>query len=330
MTRLEYVAGSSRKFWEARLQGKELAVQWGRIGTRGQTKVHALSSPAAAKAMLDRLVAQKTKRGYARVAAGKPVPAIRSSRTAATSATAQSPKASTRKSTSVPSRGTSAKLHPALERYFAAYAKHFLEGVSMPAFSARSNKGLIELAVEAPDGRQSVRRRAGAYLFLAGEFWGAAQTPEGRARLPRFVATISEYPRADNNSWSKFGEFRRDGDVVEAIDAIATHLTPADATEAILLLRRFYFVDGSFSDHPLHLQREPPANLRAAVERKSKIILPLAKKEVYYPGGVAKVLAAGMPSKDPPLPSPWRATRPISTPATTSPISKPSLLRSKV
>jgi uncharacterized protein (TIGR02996 family) len=64
MTRLELVEGTSRKFWEAHIQGKRLIVRWGRIGTAGQSKAKVFASAAAAEKERAALVAAKTKKGY--------------------------------------------------------------------------------------------------------------------------------------------------------------------------------------------------------------------------------------------------------------------------
>jgi predicted DNA-binding WGR domain protein len=64
MVRLELVEGKSQKFWEAKVVGKKLEVAWGRIGTKGQSKVYTLGTPAAAKAEYEKQVAGKKKKGY--------------------------------------------------------------------------------------------------------------------------------------------------------------------------------------------------------------------------------------------------------------------------
>jgi predicted DNA-binding WGR domain protein len=61
---LEFEEGTSSKFWRARVEGKTLYVNWGKIGTNGQTQVKDLADPAAAKREYDKLVAEKRKKGY--------------------------------------------------------------------------------------------------------------------------------------------------------------------------------------------------------------------------------------------------------------------------
>jgi predicted DNA-binding WGR domain protein len=61
---LEFEDGNSSKFWRARVEGKTLYVNYGKIGSNGQTQVKDLADPAAAKREYDKLVAEKRKKGY--------------------------------------------------------------------------------------------------------------------------------------------------------------------------------------------------------------------------------------------------------------------------
>ena len=78
MARYEFVEGTSSKFWDITLDGAGFTVRYGRIGTDGQTQVKTFASDAAAKAEHDKLVKEKTKKGYALVgepaASATPVP----------------------------------------------------------------------------------------------------------------------------------------------------------------------------------------------------------------------------------------------------------------
>jgi predicted DNA-binding WGR domain protein len=58
----------SSKFWEVCVDGNCLTTRWGRIGTQGQSKTKELPSSDKAAAERDKLVAQKTKKGYVEVA----------------------------------------------------------------------------------------------------------------------------------------------------------------------------------------------------------------------------------------------------------------------
>lgn len=70
--KLENRGGSPSKFWEPKLAGSKLVVHFGRIGTAGQTRETTFASPAAAKAGLAKLVAEKTRKGYKSAGKAKP------------------------------------------------------------------------------------------------------------------------------------------------------------------------------------------------------------------------------------------------------------------
>lgn len=61
---LEFEEDNSSKFWRARIEGKTLFVNYGRIGTTGQMSMKELASPDAAQKELDKLEKEKRKKGY--------------------------------------------------------------------------------------------------------------------------------------------------------------------------------------------------------------------------------------------------------------------------
>ena len=61
----EFVDGSSNKFWEVWMDGTDVTTNWGKIGTDGQTKTKAFADEAKAQKEYDKLVAEKTGKGYA-------------------------------------------------------------------------------------------------------------------------------------------------------------------------------------------------------------------------------------------------------------------------
>jgi len=67
----EFVEGNSAKFWEISSQGNEVTVRFGRIGTEGQTQVKSLSDAEAANQHVEKLVGEKTKKGYVETQAAK-------------------------------------------------------------------------------------------------------------------------------------------------------------------------------------------------------------------------------------------------------------------
>ena len=64
VARYELRAGTKQRFWEVDVEGKILCVRWGRIGTKGRSQEKKLSKPEAAQAEADRLIQQKTRKGY--------------------------------------------------------------------------------------------------------------------------------------------------------------------------------------------------------------------------------------------------------------------------
>jgi predicted DNA-binding WGR domain protein len=69
MRRFELVEGSSSKFWQIEQDGNKLTIQWGKIGTAGQSQVKDFPDDSKATAEHDKLVKEKTKKGYSEVAA---------------------------------------------------------------------------------------------------------------------------------------------------------------------------------------------------------------------------------------------------------------------
>lgn len=61
---LEFHDGSSKKFWRARTDGSDFIVNYGRIGTNGQSKTKGLGSADKAAAELEKVANQKRKKGY--------------------------------------------------------------------------------------------------------------------------------------------------------------------------------------------------------------------------------------------------------------------------
>jgi len=72
---LEFEEGTSSKFWRARVEGKTLYVNYGKIGSNGQTQVKQLGDPDAAEAEYEKLVREKRKKGYVDAGGGGDEPA---------------------------------------------------------------------------------------------------------------------------------------------------------------------------------------------------------------------------------------------------------------
>jgi predicted DNA-binding WGR domain protein len=63
-----YQAGGSDKFWRAAVRGAELTVSYGRVGSTGQTLVKAFDSAERAAREMEKLVAEKLRKGYVEAA----------------------------------------------------------------------------------------------------------------------------------------------------------------------------------------------------------------------------------------------------------------------
>jgi predicted DNA-binding WGR domain protein len=65
--RFEYVGGGSDKYWEVRRAGTRVTVHFGRHGTTGQTISKTFADQAATAKHVERLIRQKTGKGYVEV-----------------------------------------------------------------------------------------------------------------------------------------------------------------------------------------------------------------------------------------------------------------------
>src|SRR5262245_26245382 len=75
MRTFEFSDTTSHKFWNITLAGKSITVNFGRVGSAGQTQLKELPSEAAAQKEHDKLVGEKLKKGYRETTAGaKKVP----------------------------------------------------------------------------------------------------------------------------------------------------------------------------------------------------------------------------------------------------------------
>lgn len=69
---LEFTDDRSNKYWRGRTEGSTMYVNYGRIGTGGQTQVKELDSPREAEAELAKQAEGKRRKGYADAAGGAP------------------------------------------------------------------------------------------------------------------------------------------------------------------------------------------------------------------------------------------------------------------
>jgi len=64
MRHFVFIGGTSQKFWEVGVDGAEMTVRYGRIGSAGQTKTKPFSSVTDAAQQAEKLIAEKTREGY--------------------------------------------------------------------------------------------------------------------------------------------------------------------------------------------------------------------------------------------------------------------------
>ena len=62
--RFELIGGGSDKFWEIEVRGKDVTVRYGRRGSSGQTNTKTFPEDAAAQKHADKLIQEKTEKGY--------------------------------------------------------------------------------------------------------------------------------------------------------------------------------------------------------------------------------------------------------------------------
>jgi predicted DNA-binding WGR domain protein len=77
--RFEFVGGSSAKFWEVSVQSSDVTVRFGRLGTTGQTQTKSFATPDKAQRHADRLITEKTGKGYVECASSSAMTSLQTS-----------------------------------------------------------------------------------------------------------------------------------------------------------------------------------------------------------------------------------------------------------
>jgi uncharacterized protein YfeS len=72
VARYEFTDGKSNKFWEASLEGSQIQVSWGAIGTAGRAQVKDFADATVASAALQKLFEEKVGKGYVLVGQSAP------------------------------------------------------------------------------------------------------------------------------------------------------------------------------------------------------------------------------------------------------------------
>lgn len=77
MPRYEFSEGSSNKFWEITLQGTSFKTTYGKIGTPGTSTLKEFGDAGKAQKEYDKLITEKTRKGYSLVGDAAPAPVAR-------------------------------------------------------------------------------------------------------------------------------------------------------------------------------------------------------------------------------------------------------------
>jgi len=169
-TRLTFTEGTSAKFWEVEVRGAELHIAWGKLGTAGQSQVKALASPEAAAKEAQKLIADKTKKGYVAEAGARVEPEREATTTPAAKPVAKTSTKSAKKA--APPAKTTAPTVPLWGGLAVA------EGEVTPAFEAdftdvRGGFRAEGLAAVKRDGKWGYIDRTGATRipFVYDEAW---------------------------------------------------------------------------------------------------------------------------------------------------------------
>jgi predicted DNA-binding WGR domain protein len=75
MRRFELTEGTSNKFWQIDVQDTTYKVTFGKKGSNGQTQIKRFSDAATATAEAEKVIAEKTKKGYVEIGEAAPTPA---------------------------------------------------------------------------------------------------------------------------------------------------------------------------------------------------------------------------------------------------------------
>jgi predicted DNA-binding WGR domain protein len=93
MRRFELVEGTSRKFWEIALSGAAFTVRYGRLDTDGQSLTKRFDTPERATSEADKLVREKTRKGYREIGRNAPSTPAKNERASSRSPAAAKPRA---------------------------------------------------------------------------------------------------------------------------------------------------------------------------------------------------------------------------------------------
>jgi len=71
LKRFEFKEGTSNKFWEIWIDGKETTTRWGKIGTEGQSQSKSWKDSRESTTERDKIVKEKLAKGYKEINGGE-------------------------------------------------------------------------------------------------------------------------------------------------------------------------------------------------------------------------------------------------------------------
>lgn len=140
-TRLTFEDGKSSKFYALSLAGTDVTVQWGRIGSAGQSQVKSHTTDTAAQKTYNDLRAEKLKKGYVEDAAAASTAAATTT-TAAPAAAPAKAVAAAATTAAAPAKGKGSKASPAAAAAPAKASKAPKLDLPDPALADPDVKGL--------------------------------------------------------------------------------------------------------------------------------------------------------------------------------------------
>lgn len=153
--RFEFIEGTTSKFWEIEQSGNSFTTWWGKIGSDAQSKTKTFSSEAEAKLEYDKIVNEKTRKGYVEIGSSSAPPSVSSTRptsVAAVKSAVSSAPQEVPKSVAVMERPTSPKLSPAeLEQQFRKFLKELTAQVQEKVESATTPHERLCLEIKIAD-----------------------------------------------------------------------------------------------------------------------------------------------------------------------------------
>lgn len=186
---LKYIDGTSDKFWEIRTEGTMHTVTYGRNGTAGQRKSKTFDSEEACLKDAEKLIAEKTKKGYSENGAVDTIAEAKISSTRAMTASSQRKEEAIAAIKTLIREGEVEDVIPYLEQY----SKGNLEALKKEIRAAKRYwVDYVDLSKDAD------------YQYKAQYGWGVRGTKK-QQRIVKLLA-LATFSGSDASSWDIFHE----------------------------------------------------------------------------------------------------------------------------